>query len=478
LDYVFSNQILRKVKSSKIIAQSASWDENKNNVLEEVERLKEFRFLFADTLIEYLGRIKSDQFIKPLLSASQDTTLILAGLQKGSLKLDSTLVAQTEHLSAFYLKVSRRGQLLGFQLIEQVDTLQGLQFSENQGGKVMLSTGFTQGNIRINGQSKNMQHTQGVLIAQMGEYQTRVIQEIGSTLPLQIKGIAYSSDTTQIGLLLNRVDTLSQSGYSLTATPGNHLSLLSLSAQGVMKWNQQIPSSNLDLSNLAFSNGHRKGLFVGLSFRDSLQVDTHQLKSKGQEDIAIVKYDSTGVIIQLDTFGTVDAETVSQMMLSENVLFFGGEMKGSTKNRSIGVMDFINTTAFDGRAYISAITDTLGANLPLPDTSIVIETAQLSAVKELLNDQRALQRSVAIFAFPNPFQDELNLQFQAHHNETWKLRLMDNLGAVVKQVDQQVSSGFNSTILSTSTLAPGMYFLQCVAPDGYVMQTIKVVKTR
>lgn len=477
VDYVFSNQVLSKRKANKIIAQSANWDSGMNSRMEEFEKNKKFVFEYTDTLIQYLGGIESEQFIQTKLFSAQDTNIIISGLVKGNLKLDSTSLAQTNELSAFYLKISRRGQPMAFQMIEKIDTTQGIQFSEHRNGKVMLASGFKQAGLSINGQVRSLNQPQGIFVAEMGEISTKIVQEIGSNSPLLIKGIAYDQDTSQVGLLVQGVDSVWQLGPSLAGRAGNHLSVVSLSTQGVMKWTKKMPTTALDLHKVAFSNGSRKGLFLGLTYRDSLKFEEHKLLSKGQEDIAIVKYDSNGAIIQIDTFGTPDGETVSQMMLSENVLFFGGEMNGATKTRTIGVMDFINTTSFDGRVYISAVTDTLGANLPFPDTNVVVETLQFPTQIEK-KAIKPLQRSVSMFAFPNPFQDELTLQFHAQNAETWNLRLIDNLGSVVKQMVQPVNTGFNSTKLSTVSLAPGMYFLQCIAPDGYIMQTIKVVKTR
>ncbi|WP_044234257.1 T9SS type A sorting domain-containing protein [Haliscomenobacter hydrossis] len=477
IDYVFSNQVFNKRKTNKITAQAANWDSGMNSRMEEFEKNKKFVFEYTDTLVQYIGGIESDQFIQANSFFAQDTNIIITGLVKGNLKLDSTSLVQTENLSAFYLKISRTGQPMAFQLIEKIDTTQGIQFSENRSGKVIVASGYAEGVLTINGQSHALAHSQGVFVAQLSELSTKVIQEIGGNTPMTVKGIAYDADTSQIGLLVQGVDSVWQLGASLSSSAGNHLSVVSLSAQGVIKWTKKVPTAALDVHKTAFSNGSRKGLFLGLTYRDSLQFEGHKLFSKGQEDIAILKYDSNGAIIQIDTFGTPDGETVSQMMLSENVLFFGGEMKGATKTRSIGVMDFINTTAFDGRVYISAVTDTLGANLPFPDTNIVAETLLVPSKIER-NVAKQLQRSVAIFAFPNPFQDELTLQFHAQNSETWNLRIVDNLGSVVKQISQQVNNGFNSTKLSTASLAPGMYFLQCVAPDGYMMQTVKVIKTR
>jgi hypothetical protein len=476
-DYIFGDQKFLKQPAHKLVHQYANWDTETNLFMEETEPKRKYTFEYSDTLIQYQGRLESSTFLQTRICIPQDTGLIITGLMSGNLSLDSTSIAYTDDLAAFYLKISRSGQPMGFQLIEKIDTTQGIQFSENRSGKVIISSGYAEGVLTINGQSHSLNNPEGIFIAQMNELNATIIQDIGGNFPVSLKGIIYDADTSQIGLLVNGIDSVWHAGTGLTTSTGNQLSVINISTQGVLKWTKKIPALTLELDKIAFSNGNRKGLFLGLTYRDSLKFYGHKLQSKGQEDIAILKFDTNGALVQIDTFGTPDGETVSQMMLSENVLFFGGEMNGPTKTRSIGLMDFINTTTFDNRVYISAVTDTIGANLPFPDTNVVAEVLQIPAQNEH-KVVKKLQRSVAIFAFPNPVQDELTLQFQAQHSEIWKLQLVDNLGSVVKQISQQVNPGFNRTKLSTASLAPGMYFLQCVAPDGYIMQTIKVVKTR
>lgn len=476
-DYIFGDQKFLKQPAHKLVHQYANWDTETNLFMEETEPQRKYTFEYSDTSMQYQGRLESNLFLQTTLCVPQDTGLIITGVMSGELSLDSVSIASTDDLTAFYLKISRQGELMGLQLIEKIDTARGIKFTHHANGDVILATGFTEEGLVVNGQNQSLTNEQGIFIAKTNEFNTQVVQELGNDNFASLKGLAYSTDASQIGLLLHGIDSVWHAGTGLLSRTENHLSVLSLSAQGVLKWAKKIPSPTLDLDNMALSNGANKGLFVGLTYYDTLSLETNRLQSKGQEDIAILKYDTTGTLIQLDTFGTVDGETVSQMMVSENVVFFGGEMKGATKNRSIGLIDFINDTALDGRVYISAVTDTLGANLPPLDTNEVSETLQLPT-QTLEQSTKPIQRSVPIFAFPNPFQDELNLQFHAQASETWGLVLVDNLGSVVKRVNQQVQLGFNTTKISTALLPAGMYFLQCIAPDGYIMQTIKVVKTR
>ncbi|MBK8041997.1 MAG: T9SS type A sorting domain-containing protein [Haliscomenobacter sp.] len=140
-------------------------------------------------------------------------------------------------------------------------------------------------------------------------------------------------------------------------------------------------------------------------------------------------------------------------------------------------MDYYNETDLDGRVYISAIADTLGMDMQPTDTLIESALPKLP-LAEKAEVAKPLQLSVPLFVFPNPFQEELNLQFHALETETWEIRLLDNLGSVVRQQPQEVTKGFNNTRFSTLSVPPGMYFLQCVSAKGYVLQSAKVVKVK
>jgi hypothetical protein len=477
MDYVLGNQTLVKRKASQISHYAADWDRDVTLISFKDSVAATFQYEYLDTLIQYNGKLSSNDFVKPMVFQTLDTNIIISGLFKGNLKIDSIDIVQSSFLSAFFLKISRQGVPLGFQMIEKIDTLQGYAWSELKAGILALVTGFDQGSLRLGGGVHTMNYPQGLVVAKMNEASVQIVKQVKTTAPVKVKGIGFSEDTTQIGLLILGMDTITQTAQGLEGNPINKLALVSLSSGGALKWSKHLPVNHLNIQKMGLSNGINKGLFLGLTYRDSFEVSQQKFVSKGNTDVLIVKYDTTGNVILAESHGSVDEETVSHLMDTEHFLFFGGEMNGSTKFRKMGLSDYINQTAYEDRVYISAIVDTIGAVFEIPDTTLVPTTVNSIDQKPSMKvDTRPKEYSSTIFAFPNPFQDELTLQFQAPQNSKWTLRILDNLGAVVKQIGQDVISGFNSVKLSTSTLQPGIYFLQCINADGYLLQTLKVVK--
>ena len=476
-DFVFGNQVLAKTPAHHLIFQASNWDTRTDVYMEETEPGSKYGFLFSDTLIEYHGLLASQLFLKPQHISIQDTSLVVAGIFKGDLQLDSTLIGYSDDLSAFYLKVSRQGTPQGIQIVEKIDTLLGIHFSESRQGQVALAAGFDEGVLTVNGQTVTMPFQKGIILAKLNQDQAEIIQKIEGNDPVLIKGISFDPDTTQIGLLLYGLDSLRQGALGVAGQSANKVSIASFSSEGILKWTVSLAADHLDLLQMAISDGLDNGIFAGFTYRDSLHIGNSLLNSKGEEDIAIVKYDSAGEMVQIDTIGSPNRETVSQMMHSDYVLFFGGELSGPTKIRTIGLMDYYNETDLDGRVYISAIADTLGMDMQPTDTLIESALPKLP-LAEKAEVAKPLQLSVPLFVFPNPFQEELNLQFHALETETWEIRLLDNLGSVVRQQPQEVTKGFNNTRFSTLSVPPGMYFLQCVSAKGYVLQSAKVVKVK
>jgi Secretion system C-terminal sorting domain len=481
VDYVMGDQTLDKQPAGQLIHYSSDWSKDRTMVAAKSQTPNRYDFEYSDTLLQYSGFLQADQYLKPHFFQAQDTFVLASGVFKGNLKLDTNAIVQSEHLSIFYLKYTRNGVPVAFQMVEKIDTNTGVYFSELKSGTLLVACGYKQGAVIINNTPKALNAPQGSIIAQLGGNAPKVVAQIqAATLPT-IKGLVYSNDTTQIGLLLQGTDTLWQTSNGIAQGSNNGLVVAGITSQGVVKWSRKLPLNTLETSKMALSNGANKGLFVGLTYRDSLKIGQHRFISQGGSDVSILKFDTMGAIIQHEAIGSAGDETVSKMMESAFYLFLGGDLKGNVSNRTLGLMDYVNQTSSYDRAYISAVYDTVGTRIEVADSNLVetIESklnlsAQVSKKQPTAIDPSPKQ--VFILAFPNPFQDELTLQFQAPQNSKWTLRIMDNLGAVVKQIGQDVSSGFNSVKLSTSTLQPGIYFLQCINAEGYLLQTLKVVK--
>lgn len=76
---------------------------------------------------------------------------------------------------------------------------------------------------------------------------------------------------------------------------------------------------------------------------------------------------------------------------------------------------------------------------------------------------------------PNPFRNEIFVATSFNQSGKLEMRIVDAKGTVVKKVNSQVTSGFNSfTIDKLQNLSPGVYFLELLRGDEY--KKIKLLK--
>jgi subtilisin-like proprotein convertase family protein len=79
--------------------------------------------------------------------------------------------------------------------------------------------------------------------------------------------------------------------------------------------------------------------------------------------------------------------------------------------------------------------------------------------------------------YPNPFNDELHVDFYLDTDKKLKMELCDELGRVVKQIDrQEFASGGNKLVLQlTQDVPAGLYFLKVTSENGmFAMRVVRM----
>ena len=78
------------------------------------------------------------------------------------------------------------------------------------------------------------------------------------------------------------------------------------------------------------------------------------------------------------------------------------------------------------------------------------------------SDEHFANKDFFFSAFPNPFNDELNLRIFSSENKTLEIKLSDMLGRTIKTVKAQVSIGeYNSIKIDTEkNILPGLYIIE------------------
>jgi hypothetical protein len=99
--------------------------------------------------------------------------------------------------------------------------------------------------------------------------------------------------------------------------------------------------------------------------------------------------------------------------------------------------------------------------------------ANLSSVAYRLSAPIITQSESNYSIFPNPAQNELNIDFTLASNKTVEIRLYDITGKLVFTHSMKGVEGLNKNVIDISSLNKGIYMLEC--NDGDKIQTSKLL---
>ncbi len=103
-------------------------------------------------------------------------------------------------------------------------------------------------------------------------------------------------------------------------------------------------------------------------------------------------------------------------------------------------------------------------------TATVTSCARLGAEEEVIV---AADKDLELNAYPNPFNDKIQVSTKGKMNETLKLEILDITGRVL--ISQQIVA--NQTLDLSPDLASGIYYL-CVTDGSDVRKSVKIVKAK
>ena len=90
---------------------------------------------------------------------------------------------------------------------------------------------------------------------------------------------------------------------------------------------------------------------------------------------------------------------------------------------------------------------------------------------------KTFTKSIAVTKiFPNPTQDNLNLELLAETKQQIRLEAFDIAGKKVANFELSIEKGLNKKQVSLSKLANGTYFIQAKDEAGNVIEETKIIK--
>jgi len=79
-------------------------------------------------------------------------------------------------------------------------------------------------------------------------------------------------------------------------------------------------------------------------------------------------------------------------------------------------------------------------------------------------------------AYPNPFNEDLTINFTSYENKKITYVMFDMMGNQVIKESVEVVKGDNEFKINTNDIGHGVYFINMTGSDGKKTSTLKVVK--
>lgn len=166
----------------------------------------------------------------------------------------------------------------------------------------------------------------------------------------------------------------------------------------------------------------------------------------GMNDIALVKYDSSGVLLNYKTWGGFERDVVSGMVKKDDYMYIAG-----------------NTRSFGPKDMNALLLKMNARTMTFPDT-LLTDVSKMKPVKEFFLSQN----------YPNPFSDQTTIRFQisdygfqtteiSNQKSAITLKVYDVFGREVLDLSDQANRKSEIVILKSQLTIPGIYFYQLIS---------------
>jgi hypothetical protein len=452
------------------------WGENKTIAVLKGANKKEFLIISQDTTQTIALPIVSDSLLTVSHLSKLENSMYVAGHYYGRLFLGGQVfdsIPDYQKAGIFLSRLSLNGEIEDVSIIENIDTLGGLFFSENQSGTITLTAQALGNSLGINGVETPLLDSNSLFVGKY-EYSNGfqlLNQTIGHT-GFKIAGITFSGDKQEIAVALFGSGEVTKLNNTPSLVVGQRLNLLRFNGQGGFIDAISCSSDKINPDKTKICYGAQQTLSLGITYRDSVQIFDTTLTSLGNEDIAIIKFKKDGNLYWLRDFGSEDQESLSQLFYNkDNTMYFAGEFSGNiSETRRLGDYIFYDTTGQSSqRVFISYVPDTLAAeNIPT-----------IQGLQTDLKQDPQFRLGVTIQKLnihPNPFTNQTTVVCNTTEAGRYTLTVQNELGEVVSQLSLELGLGQNSQVLSTQQFIPGFYYLTLRNTNGKVVGAQKLIK--
>ncbi|MCG9910205.1 MAG: T9SS type A sorting domain-containing protein [Flavobacteriales bacterium] len=98
------------------------------------------------------------------------------------------------------------------------------------------------------------------------------------------------------------------------------------------------------------------------------------------------------------------------------------------------------------------------------DTTNNILVTSLAGIQDVADFSNQVQ------LYPNPATEQITIGYYSFYNESAEIRIINQVGSVVKQVRQPMTAGENTLTISLDELASGMYIMELNSASGFAVK--------
>lgn len=408
--------------------------------------------------IEIKSTIISTRFFEKV-----DSLYLIGGTFQGNLSVGGVNVAESNNLSAYIVRISPNGIILGVSTVNGIDTNSEVGFSRTE-SRVNMSVVSGASNIKVNG-STIATNSGSIVNLSSDNLITSVINNpinIGNGLKL-LKS-SQSKNDSLVTYLLRGNGTYSIGGQSYHLDGSNDYLLVTINQNNTLLWAERFPVEKIVSGQIDICYAGNN-LSLTATFKDTIQIQSQSFISLGGSDIVILIFNNHGTISHSDHYGTIQDEHVSNVLYGNERLYFAGAFGGNISYRAIGKHNYLTLSNSMSNPYISYI--------DAPQSKAFKSIADRSFTERNLH----LNMSKAS-VYPNPFNDHLYLGLTAEEGEQYEVRLFNSVGNLINEKRFiSVKGRMEIDITSGQNLPLGIYFVTLVS-NTHSTKQFKVIRSK
>ncbi len=330
------------------------WDENRvASILTKSNRLIEIRY--EDSIVDWQKNLTTTINLHTAYLGKKSDRILVGGTFSGDLYYDGVKQASAgTETWGFVLYTDFLGGLQGIRLLKGVDASAEQLIFRDHGGQLAVH-GRAVGAVAIG--NANHQAAAGDLFSVFfnPDQNFSYVPGAANLDPgIRLIGAARDRQSDRSYWLVRGAGRVQLDGQS-TNNAAERTELLMRGGGGMFR--QAINSATPQPNGADMVVGDSGYVYVGLTFKGSLDVAGQQLNSKGKEDIAVLRFRNNGALSDVRPYGGTESETVKRLMYDNGVLYFGGDLTGGVAERIIGRNQFVNLDPKPDfqRAYLTAL---------------------------------------------------------------------------------------------------------------------------